>query len=72
LPATRDWGDCLDLVDTAESFSEVVRRRLAEGVPETQLRARGRLDAESWAAKALAFERWALRPDLPSGVTHEA
>jgi glycosyltransferase involved in cell wall biosynthesis len=72
LPATRDWSDCLDVVDTAVSFSEVVRRRLAEGVPEPQILARARLSAESWTEKARMFEQWALSPDLPTDVTHEA
>jgi glycosyltransferase involved in cell wall biosynthesis len=72
LPATREWGDCLDLVDTAEAFSEAVRRRLAEGVPQSQVRARARLSSESWAEKARAFERWALSPDVLAGGTDEA
>jgi hypothetical protein len=60
LPATREWGDCLDLADTPESFSHAVRLRAATGLPEDQRSARARLAAESWAAKAQAFERWAL------------
>ncbi len=61
LPATRPWADCLDLVQTAEGFSEAVRRRLAEGVPPAQEQAReARLRSEGWAAKAHDLERWAL------------
>jgi glycosyltransferase involved in cell wall biosynthesis len=61
LPSTRGWADCLDLADTAESFSQAVRRRLAEGLPEQQQRARARrLAGESWAEKAREFERWIL------------
>ena len=60
LPSTREWGDCLDLADTPESFSRAVRLRAATGLPEDQRSARARLAAESWAAKAQAFERWAL------------
>jgi hypothetical protein len=63
LPATREWGDCLDLVDTPETFSRAVRLRVATGLPEDQRSARARLAAESWAAKAQAFERWALAPE---------
>lgn len=61
LPATRPFADCLDLVQTAEAFSEVVRRRLVEGVPAEQVRARtARLASEGWAAKARDLQRWAL------------
>jgi len=64
LPATRDWGDCLDLVDTPESFSAAVRRRIADGVPQAQTSARARLSSEGWAAKARMFERWALGAEV--------
>src|SRR5207248_2202366 len=60
LPAVRPWADCLDCVDTAEAFSQMVRRRAHEGVPMEQQRQRARLAEESWAAKAAEFERWAL------------
>lgn len=59
LPATRPLADCLDLADTAASFSAAVRKRLAEGVTAEQQQARGRLAGESWAAKARQFEQWA-------------
>jgi hypothetical protein len=58
LPANRAWADCLDIADSAERFTELVRRRLAVGVPEEQRRARQRLAGESWAAKARQFETW--------------
>jgi glycosyltransferase involved in cell wall biosynthesis len=61
LPAVRPWADCLDLVDSPESFSRMVRLRLEEGLPESQQRARARLAEESWDAKADEFERRALR-----------
>jgi glycosyltransferase involved in cell wall biosynthesis len=64
LPATREWSDCLDLAATPESFSDAVRRRLATGLPEEQRRARARLAAESWAAKARQFERAALKGEI--------
>jgi glycosyltransferase involved in cell wall biosynthesis len=72
LPATSDWGDCLDLVDSPASFSEAVRRRLREGLPRHQALARARLSSEGWAEKARAFERWALDPELPPGASHES
>jgi hypothetical protein len=68
LPATRPWGDCLDLADSPEAFVRAVRRRLAEGLPEDQRRARGRLSGESWAAKAEDFERWALAEEASAHV----
>lgn len=36
LPANRCWADALDLVRTPDEFSEAVRRRLAEGLPDSQ------------------------------------
>jgi hypothetical protein len=63
LPSTREWADCLDLADTPETFARAVRLRVASGLPEGQRAARARLAAESWAAKAQAFERWALAPE---------
>jgi glycosyltransferase involved in cell wall biosynthesis len=62
LPAVRPWADCLDMADTPEAFSQAVRLRLAEGLPEEQRRARARLTQESWTEKARAFERWILEP----------
>jgi hypothetical protein len=60
LPATRPWADCLDLADTPEMFSRLVRERLSAGLPEPQARARGRLRDETWVDKAALFSRWAL------------
>jgi glycosyltransferase involved in cell wall biosynthesis len=60
LPATRPWGDCLDLVATPEGFSELVRRRAEQGMPLEQTQARSRLAGEGWAEKAHLFEQWAL------------
>ena len=65
LPATREWRDCLDLAATAEAFSAAVRLRLTTGLPEDQRRARARLKAEGWAAKARLFERFALGTEVP-------
>jgi glycosyltransferase involved in cell wall biosynthesis len=60
LPATRPWEDCLDLADTSAAFSQLVRRRLVEGVPAGQRLARSRLAGESWAEKARQFRQGAL------------
>jgi glycosyltransferase involved in cell wall biosynthesis len=58
LPATAEWADCVDVVDTPEEFARAVQLRLREGVPESQREARKRLEDESWAAKAEQFETW--------------
>jgi hypothetical protein len=63
LPATREWADCLDLADTAETFVQAVRRRLTKGLPEAQEAARARLASESWAEKARTFERWLFQEE---------
>jgi glycosyltransferase involved in cell wall biosynthesis len=58
LPATREWGDCLDLADSAQSFSEAVRRCLEVGINDEQQRARMRLKTEDWSNKTRQFEGW--------------
>jgi len=60
LPSTRGWSDCLDLADSPEAFSQLVRLRLQTGLPSDQHKARARLASESWAGKAGAFEQLAL------------
>jgi glycosyltransferase involved in cell wall biosynthesis len=57
LPANREWADCLDLADSPEAFVAAVRRRLDEGLPESQRLARRQLQQESWKEKARQFER---------------
>jgi hypothetical protein len=64
LPATRPWADCLDVAETPEAFARAVRLRLSGGLPSEQQAARVRLAGENWAAKAAAFERWALREEF--------
>lgn len=58
LPATEEWADCCDVVETPEAFARAVLERLRSGAPEEQRAARSRLEAESWAAKAAQFESW--------------
>jgi glycosyltransferase involved in cell wall biosynthesis len=58
LPATKSWGDCLDLVATPDDFAAAVALRIQHGLAETQQLARQRLADESWDVKARAFERW--------------
>jgi glycosyltransferase involved in cell wall biosynthesis len=57
LPASREWADCLDLADSPAAFAAAVKRRLEDGVPESQRLARRRLAGESWDEKARQFER---------------
>lgn len=52
LPSTDAWVDCLDVAETPEQFSRLVRERIAKGVPEFQCAARVRLQQESWSSKA--------------------
>jgi glycosyltransferase involved in cell wall biosynthesis len=56
LPATIEWSDAADVVDSAEEFARVVAERARSGLPESQRRARRRLVDESWDAKARLFE----------------
>jgi glycosyltransferase involved in cell wall biosynthesis len=58
LPATAEWADCVDVVESPEAFANAVLARLREGVPAEQRQARARLESESWSAKAEQFERW--------------
>jgi len=58
LPATEEWADCADVVQTPGEFTAAVLERLRHGVPEAQRKARKRLETEGWAAKAQQFERW--------------
>jgi glycosyltransferase involved in cell wall biosynthesis len=55
LPSTRAWADCLDLADNPTTFSQAVRLRLQQELPEEQRKARARLAQESWQEKARAF-----------------
>ncbi len=68
LPATREWGDCLDLASDPAGFADLTLRRAAEGIPPAQAAARVRLAGESWAGKALQLESF-LAGDGPGGTT---
>ena len=56
LPSTDAWDDCLDVAHTPEQFSQLVRARIASGLPSSQISARSRLRQESWTSKADALE----------------
>jgi glycosyltransferase involved in cell wall biosynthesis len=64
LPATRLWGDCVDLAGTPEEFAQAVRKRLTSGLPEEQRQNRARLTAETWTEKAKVFAD-CLCPPVP-------
>jgi glycosyltransferase involved in cell wall biosynthesis len=70
LPSTREWADCLDVVDTEEKFAQAACLRLRTGLPQSQQAARSRLAGESWAEKARAFERCALTTESVRNVVH--
>lgn len=72
LPATRPWGDCLDLARTADEFAHAVRRRLATGLPEEHRQARGRLIHEGWDAKARELESYLVDDDLGANAKSQA
>jgi glycosyltransferase involved in cell wall biosynthesis len=61
LPANKEWADALDLVDDPFLFARRVLERAAAALPASQVKARERLRDETWAAKALQFERWLRR-----------
>ncbi len=58
LPATAEWADCVDVVESPETFARAVLARLTTGTPEDQLVARARLKSEGWRAKAEQFAQW--------------
>jgi hypothetical protein len=57
LPATREWADAADVVETAADFVRRVSERAESGAPSGQLAARRRLAGESWEAKVGQLER---------------
>jgi glycosyltransferase involved in cell wall biosynthesis len=57
LPATRAWARAADVATNAEDFVRLVGLRLQTGATDEQLRARQRIEAESWDHKARQFEQ---------------
>ena len=64
LPSTREWSECLDVADTAETFAQRVILRLKKGSTPAQDTGRMRLETESWEEKADAFDRWTTQREL--------
>lgn len=56
LASTDAWSDCLDVAETPEQFSRLVRERMSSGIPVEQTIARSRLQQESWNSKAAQLE----------------
>ncbi|MEZ6138606.1 MAG: glycosyltransferase [Pirellulaceae bacterium] len=55
-PATQDWADACDLVDSPAEFVTAVRRYWRDGpISVVQTTARSRLSYESWSSKAEEF-----------------
>jgi glycosyltransferase involved in cell wall biosynthesis len=52
LPSTRNWADACDVCSTQQQFVDVVLARLTSKKDNDQLKARSRLKAETWHAKA--------------------
>ena len=62
LPATKDWSDAADVIETLEQLVAIATTRASQGTPAEQLDARQqRLVTETWLAKAQRFEQIALR-----------
>lgn len=62
LPATADWSDAADVIETLEQLVAIATTRASQGTPAAQLDARRqRLVNETWLAKAQRFEQIALR-----------
>lgn len=55
IPASEAWADAVDLYESPEQFSQLVRQRISEGSSDVQMNARKRLKSESWANKADQF-----------------
>ena len=57
LPATAEWADCCDVVETPEEFADAVLKRLESGVPPGQVvqgsGSKGKLGRESRAIRAM-------------------
>ncbi len=56
LPSTSAWSDCLDVAESPEHFSQLVRDRIVSGIAGSQASARSRLQQESWKSKAEVLE----------------
>jgi len=69
LPATREWADAADVVDTAGDFVRAVGQRAGQRAPSHQLAARTRLVGDSWESRAAVFEQLLLACATPTAAT---
>ncbi|MDO4551077.1 MAG: hypothetical protein Q4C96_07480 [Planctomycetia bacterium] len=60
LPACQTWAEAADLVEDAESFSQIAQLRAQTGLPEEQKNARKCIRFESWEEKSRKFEKMLL------------
>ena len=56
LPALGKWGNCANLVETADDFATKVISCGKTATPPNHLANRERLSAETWTSKAVAFQ----------------
>lgn len=56
IPANQAWSDAMDLAADPDEFARLAVLRASQPLPGSQAEARQRLQRESWAGKALAFE----------------
>ena len=57
LPATIEWSDAADVLDSMDALLTIAPQRLTGGIPQAQVDARKRLADESWTAKAAVLEQ---------------
>jgi len=57
LPATLEWADAADVLESIEDVLKIAPLRIEEGIPALQVVARERLMHESWQAKAAVLEQ---------------
>jgi len=57
LPATLEWADAADVLESIEDVLKIAPLRIEEGIPALQVVARERLMHESWKAKAAVLEQ---------------
>jgi hypothetical protein len=60
LPATIEWSDAADVVNSLDHWLTILPQRIHGGIPPSQQQARLRLAHESWQSKAAAFEQLLL------------
>jgi len=57
LPATIEWSDAADVVESIDQLIKITQERIRHGTPAAQLDARRRLRNEAWSDKSQRFEQ---------------